>query len=89
MMLVMYYCIAVAILLVILVYDRYAIRRLLFALRFAISPTVFAPLNRAHVLLQVRALQRCVDCKCLMIAKMLHPEDHVRGDCCLPQLSSN
>jgi hypothetical protein len=65
LLLVIFY---VAILSICLVYDEDVILNLHLACSFVISTTVFAPIDRAQVLLQVRALQRCADSKCLIIA---------------------
>jgi hypothetical protein len=66
MLLAMFY---VAILSVCLVCDADVVLNLHLAVSFVISTTVFAPIDRAQVLLQVRALQRCADCKCLIVAE--------------------
>jgi hypothetical protein len=60
----MFYSLAAGIISVILVCDPYAILHLHLVFTFAVSTTVFAPIDRAHVLLQVRALKRLKD-QCL------------------------
>jgi hypothetical protein len=64
MLQVMLYSFAVGILSVIQVFDPDFILHLHIAFVFAVSTTVFAPIDRAHVLLQVRALQGLKD-QCL------------------------
>jgi hypothetical protein len=75
MLLVILYSLAVAILSVILVCDPDVIFHLHLAFAFAVSTTAFAPLDRTHVLLQVRALQRYADRKWLIVAELYLQKD--------------